>query len=200
MLNNIELGNLAFLIPQSAYLDAKQVPTEQSVKAIEDYVLMDATTDYGTTLSASITSNPVSNKTDKSDHYRVQNQQFSLSGVVSTSTLDVYNWEIKPNGSLDRPQQYVKKITDLVKSKSLVSVYMPHGMSATNCMITSVALKKVAPKGNLLSVNIKVKQLEVVTTSVGVTTVTRKNVQPEKDAATQSTEKVPDQLGTGVTQ
>lgn len=145
-----------------------------------DPIILDATEDYGKSLSAQITSHPVGDKTDRADHYHVNPITIDISGVISNDKLHIYNWV--RNLGQNVLQQTVERLEGIVNKKILVRIEIPDTPVVDNCLITSLSITRDSRLSNGFRVNITAQQITVLTGEI-----TKEPVPDKKDAVQEET-------------
>ena len=128
-------------------------------------IILDATTDYSKKVTARVSTNPVGDKSDVSDHYRVMPHTLSFSGVISNDVVKFYPW-LSSGESANRAQEYVEKIEKIIAKKSLVTCYMPDGLMTTDCLITSFTARRDVSWSNGFNVEMTLQRITTLTGSV----------------------------------
>lgn len=158
---NRKLDNLVYIIEQGLGVG----DNGQELEGASSPIILDATTDFGKKFSAQTTSNPVGDKTDVSDNYRVMPPTLSFSGVISNDVVNFYPW-LSSTQSDTRAQEYVERIQRIIEQKLVVECYMPDGLRTKNCMITDFEARRDKSWSNGFYVDITLKRLDVVSGSV----------------------------------
>lgn len=139
-------------------------------------IVLDATEQYSKSFTAKVTDNPVGDKSDRADNYRVYSPTLSFSGVISNDLMvslfglggatGVYDWAFGEEDSSARCQQFVERLDKIFQDKRMVSIRMPDGLTTNNCMITDLNITRDRSQQNGFKIAIKAKQLDVRTTVI----------------------------------
>lgn len=125
----------------------------------EGPIILDATEEYGKSYSAQVTTHPVSDKTDRADHYQVDPVTLQFSGVISNDSINIYEWADGLGVGTSRCQAYVQRLEKIFKEKILVVIRMPDTPSTENCMITSLSITRDVQWSNGFRVSITAQQI-----------------------------------------
>lgn len=152
MVQIIEMG-----IHFSVDSDGNTVPT--TPQGSEGPIILDATEEYGKSYSAQVTTHPVSDKTDRADHYQVDPVTLQFSGVISNDSIRIYEWAAGLGVGTSRCQAYIQRLEKIFKEKILVEIRMPDTPSTENCMITSLSITRDSQWSNGFKVSITAQQI-----------------------------------------
>ncbi len=157
--------DLVFIQPQETYVSGSTTPLPDTELKTSNIIALTATEEYSRSEKASATSFPVGDRTDRADHeFTNETSTIRFSGVVAEdsigrlTTLDIAT----------TPQQYIERIRKIMIKKRLVTIYMPDGMTAANCIITDFTPSRNKEVSDGFRVNISAKQLILVEDEVTV--------------------------------
>ena len=117
-----------------------------------------ATTGYSLTRSSTMTSNPVADGSDRTDHYVNNIATIKLNGVIADN-INPFRF----NRNEKTSQDYTEEVKRLQDSKSIVTVVLPEVGYFENCMIKSFSPSRKTATGLGSSVSITFQQLLVAT-------------------------------------
>ncbi|MCW8336590.1 phage baseplate protein [Vibrio paucivorans] len=106
-------------------------------------LIMSATTESNATLSGSLTMHPVSDGSDRADHYTTESSRFTLTGV-----LDEIPQLFQAHGRATELRSYVDEIYEIRDNKVLCTVRIPDVGIFNDCMIISARFTKDHKTGN----------------------------------------------------
>lgn len=142
--------------------------TPANLQESEGPIILDATEEYGKSYSAQLSTHPVSDKTDRADHYQVDPVTIQFSGVISNDSIRIYEWAAGLGTGTSRCQAYIERLEKIFKEKILVEIRLPDAPSTQNCMITSLSITRDAQWSNGFKVSITAQQF--ILTSGSITT------------------------------
>lgn len=175
-----QIGALAYITSQG-----QNYVTTAAPAGAGSAIITDASVNWSGTYKGDCTKQPVSDKTDRTDHYRVVNPSFTITGGISSATLSIYPWSFAGNSDT-RVGQYVQAVRDIILQKELCSVYMPDGLIANNCVIINAEFSKNAPNGNYMEVSLQIEQLQVIVGTVGIEALASTSSSPNLEGGNQS--------------
>jgi len=153
----------------------KNFSADKSTKE-EEPIILDATVSFTKNYSASISNNPVGDKSDRANHYHLEPLTINVSGVVSNDSVDIYSWA-KSIGGTARSQLIVERLEKIVKEKILINIFMPDSSKTENCLITSLSINRDAQWSNGFRIEIAAQQIKLITDEITGTPI------PEKEDA-----------------
>lgn len=134
-----------------------------------DPIILDATEKFSKNIKGAASENPMADKSDRSDNYRVYNPTLKFSGVISNDTVSMYPWT---GDSGAKAQQLVQRLEKIFEDKKLVEIYMPDGLRTINCLLTSLDISRDVNWGNGFYIEITAKQIQLVYTNITTEPVT----------------------------
>lgn len=154
-----------------------------------DPIVLDATESFSKTTTGRVTDNPVGDKSDRGDHYRVYSPSLKFSGVISNDMMvsllglggatPVYDWLFSEESEA-RCQQYIERLQKIFDEKRMVEIRMPDGLTTSNCLITSLTVSRAKGWDNGFRISIAAKQVQVSTDGIQATPIaTEKDVVEE---------------------
>ncbi len=150
-----QLGNLIYIQPQEEYVLGSSLPIAGTELEAKNLLVLTATEEYSRTESSEVTNYPVGDGTDRSDHVREQGSTLSFSGVISPDILGGHT----ALGVAVSPEQYVQRVRQLMSLKRLVTIYMPDGLTASNCEITNFMSTRSSDVANGFKIRITAQRL-----------------------------------------
>lgn len=162
-------------------VDSSGNTTPSTAQGSEGPIILDATEEYGKTYSAQLTTHPVSDKTDRADHYQVDPVTLQFSGVISNDSIRIYEWASGLGSGTSRCQAYIERLEKIFKEKILVEIRLPDAPSTENCMITSLSITRDSQWSNGFRVSITAQQFMLAS---GVITTAPNPIQKDAVAKT----------------
>jgi hypothetical protein len=126
------------------------------IEAADGRVLeLNATTNVTENLTAKPTSNPVQSGKSITDHYTIENDTFSLSGVItrSLSTNDPFAY-----GPESDPEKYRTVVREVMESKQPFTLHL-EDRAVDNCLFTSVVYIKTVVEGDGYGVTLQISRV-----------------------------------------
>lgn len=163
--------NLVQIIEMGVHfsLDGSGNPTQSSEttsQAGQGPIILDATEDFGKSYSAQLSTHPVSDKTDRADHYQLDPVTLNFSGVISNDSIKIYEWAQGLGTGTSRCQAYIERLEKIFSDKTLVEIRMPDVPSTKNCMITSLSITRDSQWSNGFRVSITAQQFMIASGTI----------------------------------
>jgi hypothetical protein len=176
----LDVGNIAQLIPQDNGFVKSFDVSKVDIKNVQHYMIMDATSSYSKSMKGSVTTQPVSNRTEIGDHVTLEQPEFNITGVITRQNAAFgYKWRMDEagTGTIDRIKDFVGRLTRCMRVKHPFTVYLPDGLVETNCVITNVEFSRGVNEHNVLNVDMTLQKVNVITSTIIAKTTTRtKNI------------------------
>jgi len=144
-------------------------------------IILDATDTFSKDITGRVTDNPVGDKSDRADNYRVYSPTVSFSGVISNdlivslfgfgSATSLYDWAFSKEDTSARCQQYLERMEKIFNEKRLVSIRMPDGLTTDNCLITSLKISRDVNWSNGFRISVVAKQIQLLSVELKSTPV-----------------------------
>lgn len=151
-----------------------------------DNVLFNVTISTTETDTNEVTSHAVEQGADITDHIIEKPKQFSFNAVLSDNDLSIIN----PSGFFEESIEDRKKILDKwIKNKTLLTYY-GHETDIDNIVIESITKSKTRDTGEGLSLDIKIRQINIVestTVDIDITPIIKKGKTAKKNQSNKAT-------------